>query len=625
MKRLRQRFHPAFFLLVFLLGGRGTAVSAAAPIVDVEPTCAALETIVDELAQAEMTNAQLPGMIVAIVQDGAVRLEKGYGWADVERQMPVTADESIFQMGSVSKLFTWTAVMQLVEQGELDLHTDVNRYLGAEMQIAPTFEQPITLAHLMAHTAGFEDRVTGIYTQDAAALGSLADFLAANMPARVRPPGELTSYSNYGTALAAYIVQRVSGLPFELYVAENIFTPLAMTSASFQQPVPAQQLSRAATGYILAQGELTPQSPTYTRQVGAGGLTATAQDMSHFMLAYLANGRFHETQLLKPETVAGMMNGRFTHHPQLAGNASGFWEAAVNGHRVLLHSGDTLSFSSLLALLPEENAGIFIAYNRATDAPRQRILAELLTRCWPADSHHVVIAPPAEPADAEPFTGAYRSARIAHTTPARLLAFGWESTVRPAADGGLLVDGQAYTPIGPDSFQQVDGTERVAFRLDGQGRATHLFFDSVPTMAFEKVRWWEKTAVQIIILAVPLLLFLATLLGWTWGALRRNRREGAAARWIAAAMSILSLLVAGLAGVAMMNATAIVFGMPPALATAVWLSYPLAILAVITAGLALRQWWRQSWPRWQRLHYTLLASAGLVYVWFLSYWNLLSF
>lgn len=286
VKRLLSYALLFLICLFFLPAGDETAVFAAAPYQETttisapagpaDTTCANPAIIVNELVRTQMVQARLPGAMVAIVQDGAVIVEEGYGRADVEREIPVRANETIFQMGSVSKLVTWTAVMQLAEAGKVDLHQDVNHYLDADLQIAPTFAQPITLAHLLAHSAGFEDRVTGIYTQDPAALDDLADFLAANMPARVRPPGEVTAYSNYGTALAAYIVQRVSGQSFARYAEENIFHPLQMSSASFRQPLPPSRRNQMATGYRLAQGDLAPAPLAYTRQIGAGGLTATA-------------------------------------------------------------------------------------------------------------------------------------------------------------------------------------------------------------------------------------------------------------------------------------------------------------------------------------------------------------
>ncbi|MEJ2759418.1 MAG: serine hydrolase, partial [Anaerolineales bacterium] len=169
-------------------------------------TCRSLESVVDNLVEMEMDNAQIPGLVIAIVEDGQLRLEKGYGWSDVNAQIPVSPKDSIFQMGSISKLFTWTAVMQLVEQGKLDLDGDVNQYLEEKLRVESAFDQPIMLADLMSHSAGFEDRVTGIYTQDASKLDNLFTFLASNQPERVHPPGDLISYSNFGTALAAHIV-----------------------------------------------------------------------------------------------------------------------------------------------------------------------------------------------------------------------------------------------------------------------------------------------------------------------------------------------------------------------------------------------------------------------------------
>lgn len=192
-----------------------------------------IEEFLDTALPRQMEDEHIAG--AAVARDGALLTARGYGYADVEQKQSVVADQTIFLTGSTGKLFTWTAVMQLVEQGKLDLDADVNTYL--DFQIPATYPAPIRLKHLMSHSAGFEDRAF-IFARDPGELLPLGPYLARNTPTRVRPPGVLSAYSNYGAALAGYIVECVAQKPFAHYMAEHIFAPLQMRHSSFEQPLP---------------------------------------------------------------------------------------------------------------------------------------------------------------------------------------------------------------------------------------------------------------------------------------------------------------------------------------------------------------------------------------------------
>ena len=233
-----------------------------------------VEAFFDEIIPQQLDEYYIPGAATAVVKDGELVFAEGYGFADLEQERPVVADRTLFRTGSVAKLFTWTAVMQLAEQGKLNLNTDVNDYLSG-FRIPDTCPEPITLEHLMTHTAGFEDGSMGAMRPRPEALEPLGTFLARKVPARISPPGQVTAYSNYGTALAGHIVEQVSGLPFEQYVEQNILTPLGMDRTTFRQPVPASLVDELATGYVYSNGAFQPQ-PFEVYQIGpAGGASAT--------------------------------------------------------------------------------------------------------------------------------------------------------------------------------------------------------------------------------------------------------------------------------------------------------------------------------------------------------------
>ena len=211
-----------------------------------------VETFFDELIPKQLREEHLAGATVAVVKDGRIVFAEGYGYSDRERQVPVVADETLFYPGSAGKLFTWTAVMQLVEEGELDLDADVNTYL--DFKIPETYREPITMADLMTHTAGFEEQFAAQLAEDEQDVLPLREFLIRYMPERVYPPGEYSAYSNYGTALAGYVVERVSGEPYERYVTNNILKPLGMEHSAATQPLPADLAADLSKGYHYQDG-----------------------------------------------------------------------------------------------------------------------------------------------------------------------------------------------------------------------------------------------------------------------------------------------------------------------------------------------------------------------------------
>ncbi len=243
-----------------------------------------------------------------VMKDRQVLLQKGYGYADLKTKKPVDPDSTIFRLASISKLFTWVSVMQLVEQGRLDLDTDVNRYL--DFQIRPAFNKPVTLRNLMTHTGGFEENIIEIILTDPKLAVPLRNYVMYNQPRRIFPPGEVPAYSNYGVGLASYIVQRASGQPFEEYVQRHIFEPLGMTHSSFDQPLPKRLASLPSEGYRHDTTK-PPIGFEIFNPVGAGGISSTASDMGRFGQALLNGGEFDGKRILKPETLALMWTPQY--------------------------------------------------------------------------------------------------------------------------------------------------------------------------------------------------------------------------------------------------------------------------------------------------------------------------
>ncbi|MGH2628527.1 MAG: serine hydrolase domain-containing protein, partial [Anaerolineales bacterium] len=326
---------------------------------------AELEAFLDGLMIAHLAEKNVAGATFALVQDGQLLFAKGYGYADVDRRTPVDAERSLFRIGSVSKLFTWTMVMQLVEQGKLDLDADVNQYL--DFAIPATYPEPITLRHIMTHTPGFEDRGKDLFTEDSTQIIPLGRWLATHIPARVRPPGQLSVYSNYATALAGYVVERVSGIAWDDYLEQHILRPLGMNQTTGRQPLAQSLAPHMSQGYEFSQGRHVPQKFEIVNGASpAGSISASAVDMSKFMLAHLGGGALGGVRILGEETARRMYARAFGHDPRLPGFCLGFYEKSSHGLRIIGHGGDTQWFHTDLALIPEANLGLFVSYNTAS-------------------------------------------------------------------------------------------------------------------------------------------------------------------------------------------------------------------------------------------------------------------
>jgi CubicO group peptidase (beta-lactamase class C family) len=598
-----------------------------------------LEDFLDGVMSANLEGYHIPGATVAVVKDGELFFAKGYGYADLRSREPVVADETLFRVGSVGKSFTATAVMQLVAEGKLDLNADINTYLE-DFKIPDTYPQPITLHHLLTHTAGFEERLKGIKARTAGDTRPLGEFLAEDMPARVRPPGTFAAYDNYGLSLAGYIVEQVSGMPYDRYVEENILKPLDMGHSTTRQPPPPELTGNTAVGYTYEDGGYEAKGFEFYNIAPAGSMSATATDMAHFMIAHLQGGRYGDERILQEDTAKEMHRQYFAHDSKVNGIAYGFYELDRNSQRIIAHGGDTDLFLTALVLLPEHDVGLFVSYNSAGgEKAREELFDAFLDRYYPAPD------PPTEkpPADireyASRFTGSYGSTRAAQTTPEKLVALRQTRSVSATEDGALLTrplggDPQRWVEVEPLVFQETGSQDTMVFREDEQGRITALFFDSSPTWAFVRLAWYETPAFHAGLLAVCVVLFLSAIVLWPVGALR-GRGKGRAdaphlglsrlARWLAGGAGTLSVLY--LIGYALVlsnpNPVELLYGDPPLLRAVEVLPLPIVVLAAGALALAVPVWMRRYWGLAGRVHYTLVALAGLAFVWFLYYWNLL--
>jgi CubicO group peptidase (beta-lactamase class C family) len=597
-----------------------------------------LEAFMDEFVQGQMDEHHIPGATVAVVKDGVSILVKGYGYSNVEKQTPVSADETFFRVGSVSKLFTWTAVMQLVEKGQLDLNTDINMYL-ADFRIPDTFTEPITLSHLLTHTPGLASRFLGTEANSAEDLLPLGEFLATNMPDRVRPPGELTAYSNHGAALAGYIVEQVSGVPFYQYIEEKILKPLDMSNSTFQQPLPSSLASNGAPGYLSTNDTTRAGQFQYFQLAPAGGMSTTAGDMARFMIAHLQGGFYNGNRILQERTARDMQQQHFIHDYRLSGIGYGFIERNLNTQRLIMHTGGTRYFSTLVVLLPEHGAGLFISYNCGSrGAALEELLQTFLDRYYPIPDSPTLEPPADFQKRAGKYVGTYRPTNRRYTTIERVGELFNLVTVTASRDDVLLLRQGGYGPrrrieVEPLVFSNVYDWKVLIFREDNRGRITHMFDGDAPQIAFVKLSWHETPTFHCILLGMCTLAFLSVLRHPT-RVFRARRRDNVnaprpllprLAHWMAVGISALNSALVIILFIQLGRSAEIVYGVPGltyAGLTAA-LASPVLMIGVVT--LSLQSWRKRYWRLTTRLHYTLVALAGSAFVWQLWYFNLLGF
>ena len=484
-----------------------------------ELTAADVETFIDGILPLQLKRDDIAGATVAVVKDGKLLFAKGYGYADVEKKKPVYAQETLFRPGSVSKLFTWTSVMQLFEQGKLDLDRDVNEYL--DYKIPDAFGKPITLKNILTHTPGFEEQIKDLIITDSSK-PDLGQYLKTHIPARIYPPGTVPAYSNYATAIAGYIVERVSGKPFDEYVNENIFKPLKMERSTLTQPLPAHLAGLMSNGYRLGSGE--PQPFEMVTAYPAGSLSSTATDMAQFMMAHLQDGKLGDAQILKPETARLMHSRLFALDDGANAMCYGFYEESRNGQRIIGHGGDTVFFHSDLHLVLEQKLGFFVSYNSLGrgDAPGRVTLWEaFLDRYFPYTAPAATSATAKE--DANAASGSYILSRRAETSFLKAAFIVNQFTVSPEGEGDIVTpqltgsNGQPkrWQAIGPMTFRERDGQDKLIFKPDESGRMQMVL--PYPFFVGQRATTFQNAKILLVVLGVSLGLMLLTLIFWPIG------------------------------------------------------------------------------------------------------------
>jgi CubicO group peptidase (beta-lactamase class C family) len=526
----------ALLAMVLFTAGLGMpcmAVAAASPTRQM--TSADLEAYVDGIVEFGMTKGDIAGGVVTVVRDGKIFFSKGYGKADVARRIAVDPERTLFRVGSISKTFTAIAAMQLVERGKLALDVDIQRYLDFQLP-KEKFSAPITLRHLLTHSAGFEDTYRHIFIEDPNRYISLASYMRQNIPTRMNPPGKVIAYSNYGSSMVGYIVQRVSGVPYDRYIQENILAPLAMNNSTASQPVKAALRSAVSQGYLLASGQ--PGRYEFVGPAPAGSVSATGVDMGRYMISLLAMGNGDQPSLLSSNGHEEMFKTQKTAHPKLWGIGLTFLVEPEHGQRIVWHNGGTSYFLSNMHLMLDQNIGVFSSFNTSgnklsADSINVQLWDGFLDRYFPV-ADPVLPKPLATAREhAALMAGDYLSTRRPETSFAAALNLLGSVPLTANNDGTItFLAGHAGDPwkwqeIEPFVWQHVGGVEKLFGERGPDGQITGLSYEF---SHLDRVRGISNPAIALPIAVGSLAVLIVGLLVWSkngiTGLIQRNAGSG---------------------------------------------------------------------------------------------------
>jgi CubicO group peptidase (beta-lactamase class C family) len=600
-----------------------------------------LEAFLDGIIPLQLERSDIAGATILVMKGGKDLLRKGYGFSDVSKKKPVDPETTMFRLASISKLFTWISVMQLAEQGKLDIDADVNKYL--DFQVAPAFGKPITLRNLMTHTGGFEEEIRDILLTNPKWVTPLRDFLIENQPRRIFPPGEVPAYSNYGVGLAGYVVQRVSGEPFEQYVAEHIFQPLGMKHSSIKQPL-AEDLSAFPSDGYRDNTEKPAVGFEIFNPAPAGGVSSTASDMGRFAQALLNGGEWDGRRIMKAETLNAMWTKQFGTSDALPAMCMGFYQTWRNGLNFIGHGGDLIAFHSIFLLEPKEKLVIFISYNSAGSANKTR--AEILTafadRYYPYSQKPEFQKPSADGLKA--IAGTYQATRRSESNKLKIGSLLGQGQATVDKEGVLKVDDfkdlrghvRQWKLVGKDLWQEVDDQGRMFAIRDSSGKVVRIAV-GFPGVQFERVPWYENGKVILPVLACSLVILAAAVAAYL---LRFGRRiflskrpalqqqpgsvrltlgsKLSATAWIVLTIGT-GVLVSRLENETMLPTHALdKYFVMMNMVTGVAI-----LLSVFAVYAGLRVWRRSDIRFISKLKFSLVAAACVFLTWFSVHWHLI--
>ena len=591
-----------------------------------------MEAYFDGVIETHLRDKNIAGATLAVVHNGKTKILKGYGYSDVANKTEVDPNSTLFRIGSITKLFTWTAIMQLVERGEINLDDNVNDFLEG-FKIPDTYDQPITIKHLMSHTPGFEDEIIGLFALDESAIKPLGDILKEEMPARVRPPGVHSSYSNHGTGMAAYIVEQVTGQDFDDYVEQHILNPLDMNRATTRQPLPPSLSPLMSKGYIHANGEFVEKPFEFVPLGPVGTASAASGSMIHLMNMYLNHGSLNGQSILDSTTLALMASTAHQHHPAVNPMRHGFMDVSQNGQTIIGHGGDTFWFHSLMALFTDHNLGVFLSFNsEAGGMTYLEVLEDFTDRYFPEEVDDIT---PNASEDLTAYVGEYAVNRYSHDDILKIGKMMSVVNVEADPEGYLITKfmGNAEKWIKQDDlvFRNENNSDVFVFERGENGRIQHAFWGGLPIMALDRLNGFDKTSIHTNLFIILSLLMLGAFVYWnvTYSIRRKHKIERDLSKVLPSyvkkpmwwALGLLFTFYVGF-GLLFSDPLSTIYGLPPIAYVVFSIPILVVIVGVYSAWPLVRTWKEASSVNmWRKLSISLIWLALMITIWQWNYWN----
>ncbi len=601
-----------------------------------------IETFTDKFFTESMKKNNVPGAAIVIVRDGKVIFKKGYGYANVQKKIPVDPDKTVFRNGSVGKLFTATAIMQLYEKGLLNLDDNVNNYLKS-FKVNNKFSKSVTFGNIMTHSSGLDSgSEIGGASHNKLKQVSYEDYMKSHVPVVINEPGTVTSYSNSGYNLLGYLIEKISGMSYENYMQKNIFDPLHMKNSNV-----SSKAENMATGYTLGNGSLRAiHDNRYEPPLGCGSINSTVVDMANFMIENLQNGKFYDNQILNENTSKLMQKQHFTNSTDLPGMGYGFIQNYKNNQKIIKHEGAVNGFITSLFLMPEHNLGFYVATNSLNPITFQ-LEDDFLKHYYPLKQDKLANLSADFKGKASDYVGTYRqyhdTSKSWITKCFALFGDDYEFKITDNKDGTLTMKGISIekepfstklVEIKPLLFQREDNFGYVSFRKDQNGHITHLFSGSEPEESFEKIKWYENQSLNLCLLGLSLFIFTLTfLICFSNFIIRTIKRKPSNSTKLSALAKLSVEIVCflnmvctiGIFGVLIYVGFDMGFGLPPIFYVLLSGLIAASILTIGNVVFTFLIWQKKYWTLLKRTYYTLLTVLSVLFVWFLNYWNMLGF
>ncbi len=595
-----------------------------------------IEAFTDKFFTENMKKNNVPGAAIVVVRDGKVIFKKGYGYANVEKKIPVDPDKTVFRNGSVGKLFTATAIMQLYEKGLINLDDNVNNYLKS-FKVKNKFSKPVTFGNIMTHSSGLDSgcEIGGTsYTK--AGQVSYEDYMKSHMPVVINEPGTVTNYSNSGYNLLGYLVEKVSAMSYENYMQKNIFDPLCMKNSNV-----VSKVENMATAYNFEKGSFKSiRNNVYEPPLGSGSINSTVVDMANFMIANLQNGKFADNQILNENTSKLMQKQHFTNNTDLPGMGYSFIENYKNNQKIIKHEGAIPGFVTSLFLMPEQNLGFYVATNSLNATPFQ-LEDAFINHYYPLKRDKSPNSSTNFKEKTHEYIGTYRQYHeVTKSWITKVFAlFGddYEFKITDNRDGTLTMKGISLekTPIStklieikPLLFQRQDNFDYVAFGKDQSGHISHLFSGNEPEESFDKIKWYENQCLNLCLLGVSLLTFTLTCLVYFSKFIIRTIKRKPSTSTKSSALGKFSLEIVcflnvictmGIFGILIYVGFDMNFGLPNIFYVLLSGLIAASILTMGNVVFTFVIWRKKYWTVVKRVYYTIITMVSFLVIWFLYY------